>query len=91
MKSKMFVKQKVADIARWRSEFGKMEEARRQHGLHLTGMYRAAEPGTIIVTLDVENVEKAKEFASSEVLRQGRERAGAIGDADYWIAEEAID
>ena len=84
----MFVKQKVADIARWRSEFGKMEEARRQHGLHLTGMYRAAEPGTIIVTLDVE---EAKEFASSEVLRQGRERAGAIGDADYWIAEEAID
>jgi len=90
MKSKMFVKQKVADVSRWRSEFWKMEEARQQYGLHLTGMYRAAEPHTIIVTLDVESVEKAKEFANSEVLQQGRERAGAIGDADYWIAEEAI-
>ena len=90
MKSKMFVKQKIADVSRWRSEFAKMEEARQQYGLHLTGMYRAAEPHTIIVTLDVESVEKAKEFANSEVLRQGRERAGAIGDADYWIAEEAI-
>ena len=91
MNPKMFVKQKVADIARWRSEFGKMEEARRRYGLHLTGMYRAAEPDTIIVTLDVESVAKAKEFANSEVLRQGRERAGAVGNADYWIAEETID
>ena len=45
----------------------------------------------ILRALDVETVEKAQEFASSEVLRQGRERAGAIGNADYWIAEEAID
>jgi hypothetical protein len=91
MNAKMFVKQRVAEIGRWRDEFGKMEEARRQYGLHLTGMYRATEPDTIIVTLDVESVEKAKKFANSDVLRHARKRAGAIGEADYWIAEDAID
>lgn len=88
---KMFVKQKVADVARWRKVFGEMETAHERFGLHLTGMYRATEPSTIIVTLDADDLAKAKAFAELDVLRDGRERAGAEGEADYWIAESAIE
>jgi hypothetical protein len=88
---KMFVKQNVADVSRWREVFREMEAARQKYGLHLTGMYRATEPDTIIVTLDADDLAKAKAFANSDVLREGRERAGAVGDADYWIAESPME
>jgi hypothetical protein len=89
--AKMFVKQKVADIARWQRVFGEMETARQRYGLHLTGMYRAIEPRTIIVTLDADDLSKEKAFAESDILRESRERAGAEGEADYWIAESSLD
>jgi hypothetical protein len=87
---KIFVKQRVADIARWRRVFGDMENARQSYGLHLTGMYLATEPNTIIVTLDCDDLAQAKAFASSDVLTAAREKAGAIGEADYWIAASPI-
>jgi hypothetical protein len=87
---KMFVKQKVSDVTIWRRVFGEMEAARQSYGLHLTGMYLSTEPSTIIVTLDCDDLAGAKAFASSDVLIAARKKAGALGEADYWIATGSI-
>lgn len=90
----MLVKQRVADIAQWKAVFNdpELEKIRREHGLYVTGTYRAAdEPATVIVVMEMENLERAKEFAQSNTLAEARKRAGAVGLPDgVWYGESRV-
>src|SRR5919199_2566534 len=81
----MLVKQRVEDIAQWKSVFNQpeLESVRQQHGLFVTGTYRAAdEPATVIVVMEMEDLARAKEFARSDTLASARAKAGAVGPPD---------
>ena len=88
----MFVKQSVPDYQRWRSVFDStMAPVRQQYGLTVTGIFRRVDdPDTILLVLDVADLERAKEFAQSVVLDQGRAEALAGGrvDADVWFSDD---
>ena len=90
----MLVKQRVADIAQWKAVFNdpELEKIRQEHGLYVTGTYRAAdEPATVIVIMEMENLERAKEFAQSNTLSEARTRAGAVGLPDgVWYGESRV-
>ena len=90
----MLVKQRVADIAQWKAVFNdpELEKIRQEHGLYVTGTYRAAdEPATVIVVMEMENLERAKEFAQSNTLAEARTRAGAVGLPDgVWYGESRV-
>jgi hypothetical protein len=91
----MLVKQKVASIERWNNVFRnpELDAIRRRHGLVVTGTYvDGADPSTVIVVMDMDNLSAAKQFAASDELADARERAGAIGSPDaVWFGPDQID
>jgi uncharacterized protein (DUF1330 family) len=90
----MVVKQRVTDIAQWKAVFNdpELETTRQKHGLYVTGTYRAAdEPATVIVVMEMEDLERAKEFAQSDALAEARTKAGAVGFPDgVWYGESRV-
>lgn len=90
----MVVKQRIADVARWNRVFcdAELDAVRRSHGLVVTGTYVDGDsPETIIVVMDMDDIERARAFAGSTELATARERAGAIGSPDgVWYGPTAV-
>jgi hypothetical protein len=86
----MLVRQRVADPARFAEVFygAELDAARRRHGLVVTGTYVDAErPDTVIVVMDMADADRAREYARSLTLANGRREAGAVGEPDaVWYA-----
>jgi hypothetical protein len=90
----MLVKQRVTSVERWNTVFRdpELDAVRRQHGLVVTGTYVDAENAdTVVVVMDMHDVDKAHQFAASPELAAARERAGAIGAPDgVWYGAQQI-
>jgi hypothetical protein len=90
----MFVKQSVPDYEHWKSVFDSaMAPARARYGLTVTGTFRQVdEPSTVLLVLEVADVERAREFARSVVLDEGREAAlrGGRVQADVWFSDDRM-
>ena len=85
----MFIKHSVADYAKWKPAFDEHEASRREHGFTAHSLHRDADdPNVIIVAFRVSDLNRAKEFASSEELRSAMERAGVQGPPEIWFAED---
>ncbi len=91
----MLVKQRVASVDRWNSDFRDpdLDAIRRRHGLVVTGTYvDGDDPNTVIVVMDMENMYAARQFAASPELAAARERAGAVGSPDgVWFGPQHVD
>jgi hypothetical protein len=91
----MLVKQRVASVEHWNTVFRdpELDAIRLRHGLMVTGTYvDATDPNTVIVVMDMETLDAAKQFAASPELAAARERAGAIGSPDgVWLGPRRID
>ncbi|WP_254848331.1 hypothetical protein [Mycobacterium sp. SP-6446] len=91
----MLVKQRVASVDRWNDVFRdpELDATRRRHGLVVTGTYvDGDDPNTVLVVMDMENIDAARQFAASTELAEARERAGAIGSPDgVWLGAQRID
>lgn len=80
MKNYMLVKQPVADLGQWRKAFDEMKPHRQAYGLTDIGQFHAAdEPDTVIVLLEYADLERAKAYWHSDVLAEGRKKAGVSG------------
>ncbi|HYL42301.1 MAG TPA: hypothetical protein VEU97_02845 [Ktedonobacteraceae bacterium] len=96
MKNYMLVKQRVADFAQFQAAFDRLLPMRQQYGLTDIGTFRAAdEPNTIIVIMEVVDVARAKEYWHSEVLAEGRRKAGVIGPLEagpdqVWLTDGSV-
>jgi hypothetical protein len=90
----MLVKQRVSSVGQWNTVFRdpELDTVRREHGLVVTGTYVDAGDGnTVIVVMDMHDVDKARRFAASPELAAARERAGAIGSPDgVWLGKQQI-
>jgi hypothetical protein len=79
---------------RWRSVFDStMAPAREGYGLTVTGIFRGVDDeNTILLVLDVADIERAREFARSVVLDRGRAEALAGGGlhADVWFSDDRM-
>ena len=91
----MLVKQRVASVDRWSTVFRdpELDAIRRRHGLVVTGTYvDGMDPSTVIVVMDMQNMDAARRFASSLELAAARDRAGAIGPPDgVWFGPQQIE
>lgn len=70
-----------------------MTAARAAYGLDVTGIYRLVDdPTTVLLTLEVADLESAKRFARSDVLNTGRARAlaGGRAAADVWFSDNRM-
>lgn len=80
MKNYMLVKQSVGDLALWRRAFDELKPHRQAYGLTDVGQFRSAdEPNTVIVMIEYADLERAKAYWHSDVLAEGRKKAGAFG------------
>jgi hypothetical protein len=90
----MLVKQRVTSVEQWNTVFRnpELDTVRREHGLVVTGTYvDAGDANTVIVVMDMHDVDKARQFATSPELAAARERAGAIGSPDgVWYGSQQI-
>lgn len=90
----MLVKQRVTSVEQWHIVFSdrQLDTMRREHGLVVTGTYvDADDPDTVIVVMDMHDVDKARQFATSRELAAARERAGATGAPDgVWYGAQQI-
>ncbi len=90
------VKQRVADFAQFQAAFDQLLPMRQKYGLIDIGTFRAAEePDTIIVLMEVTDLSRAKEYWHSEILAEGRKKAGVIGPLaagtdQVWLTDGSV-
>ena len=88
----MFIKLRAADFAAWKPVFDELEPRRRQAGFTAHSLHRDAEdPNVIIIAYRVSDIAHAREYASSQDLRQAMQRAGVQGPPEFWFAEDVED
>lgn len=85
----VFVKFRVADFDAWKSAFDGNQPMRVAAGFKNHSVHRDAnDPNVVIVALRAEDISRAREFGTSEELRQVQQRAGVQGPPEMWYAED---
>jgi hypothetical protein len=88
----IYVRHPVEEYARWRRAFDKHEPTRREHGIRVVRVQRSVDrPLEIILTLEADDLARARAFADSLNLRMAMLRAGVKGRPEVWFAEEIPD
>ena len=86
----MHIVHTVEDYAKWRTIFD--EDARTNHranGITESRVFRNADkPNEIIVTLKLDDLEKARQYAQSESLKEAMQGAGVIGHPTIYFIDE---
>ena len=80
------VRHKVADFSKWKPVYDAHLGARQKAGLEEKHLLRNIEDlNEVIILFQAEDVEKAKEFASSADLRETMQRAGVADKPDIYF------
>ncbi len=89
MKWQVLVIHDVSDYNKWRPIFDSHENARARAGLTTSRVFRNTErPEEVVVALDVENLPDAREFFSSEGLKNTMQAAGVSSSPKIRFLEE---
>ena len=85
----IYVRHPISDYPHWRQAFDAHEATRREHGLRVRSVQRNVDrPLEIIITLETDDLERAREFIESSELRAAMLRAGVVGRPEVWIGED---
>jgi heme-degrading monooxygenase HmoA len=84
-----FVRLDVKDYAKWKSVFDESGSFRRESGSKGGSVFRNADnPKEVVILLEWDNLENAREFVQSDRLREGMERAGVDGKPNVYFIDE---
>jgi hypothetical protein len=82
----VLVRHKVADFSKWKPVYDAHLGARQKAGLEEKYLLRNMENANeTIILFEAEDVEKAKEFASSSDLRETMQKSGVIDKPDIYF------
>jgi heme-degrading monooxygenase HmoA len=85
----VLVRHKVEDYDEWRAAFYQYSDTRRDSGSQGARIFRdAKDPNELVVLLEWNNLEQARQFFQSEDLRQRMQRARVVGQPDIDFLEE---
>jgi hypothetical protein len=85
----IYVRHPIEDYPTWRQAFDEHEAKRREYGLSVRSVQRNVDrPLEIIITLDAEDLARAREFTESADLRTAMMKAGVVGRPEVWFAED---
>ena len=86
----LLVRHRVEDYARWRPLYDEHGATRKASGSAGGRVFRSADnPNEVIILLEWDDLEKARQFAQSEDLRQAMQRAGVVDQPDLYFLNEA--
>ena len=85
----LLVRHKVEDYARWKPIFDEHGATRKAAGSRGGRLLRSVEdPQDLVILFEWDDLDKARQFAQSEDLRQAMQRAGVAGRPDLYFLEE---
>ena len=80
---------KVADFAKWKPAYDAHGSARANAGLKEERLLRNIDdPNEVVLLFSAQDLNKAKQFAASEDLRQRMQQAGVAGKPDIWLLND---
>ena len=86
----MFVRHRVNDYAKWKSEYDAFDGVRNQMGVTGHGVFQAeGDPNDITAYHDFPDLETAKKFAGSAELKSAMQKAGVAGAPEIWFTTKA--
>ena len=92
MKHLMVVRHRVRNYGDWKKAFDAHLDQCREAGLKRGWVYRNADdPYELIVSFEVENLGRAREFFKSPSLREAMERAGVADQPTVYFLEEVAE
>jgi uncharacterized protein (DUF1330 family) len=85
----LLVRHKVDDYAEWKPVFDEHGATRRAAGSKGGRLFRSADdPNELVILLEVDELDKARQFAESQDLRQAMQRVGVADRPDVYFLEE---
>ena len=87
----LLVRHKVEDYARWKPIFDEHGTTRQAAGSKGGQLWRSAEdPNELVLLLEWDDLDRARQFAESDDLREAMGRAGVTGRPDVHFLEEIV-
>lgn len=75
----LLIRQNVADYEQWKLAFDSHSVTRQANGSRGGHLFRnASDPNELVILLEWDVLEKARQFAQSEELREVMQRAGVV-------------
>jgi len=85
----LLVRQKVADYEKWKSAFDAHSLTRQTNGSRGGQLFRgASDPNEVILLLEWDVLEKARQFAQSEELREEMQQAGVVDHPTIYFLKD---
>jgi hypothetical protein len=82
----LLVRHKVSDFSKWKSAYDAHLPVRQAAGLKEEHLLRNVDnPNETFVLFEAEDIQKAKEFASSADLRETMQKAGVVDKPDIYF------
>jgi len=82
----ILIRHQVADFAKWKSAYDAHSSARTSAGLKEEHLLRNIDnPNEVILLFSAQDLNKAKQFAESDELRQRMQQAGVSDKPDVWF------
>jgi heme-degrading monooxygenase HmoA len=86
----LFVHHKVEDYPKWRKVFDDLTATRTSYGMSGQQVFQVAgDPNDVVIFTTWPSVEKAREYATSDDLRQGMQNAGVASQPGVLFLKEA--
>lgn len=84
----LLVRHKVEDYAKWKPIFDEHGATRQASGSRGGQLFRnATDPNELVILLEWDDLEQARQFAQSEDLRQTMQQAGVADQPDVYFLE----
>jgi hypothetical protein len=88
--STVYVRHRVADFDAWKAAFDEHGSVRREYGLTDAGLQRDEDDANMVtIVMSTDDPARAREFLSSDTLREAMQGAGVESQPDVWIANDA--
>jgi hypothetical protein len=88
--STIIVRHRVADFDAWKIAYDEHGAMRSEYGISDVSLHRDADdPSMVSVILKADDLGRAREFASTDDLREAMESAGVISQPEIWFTTDA--
>ncbi len=82
------IRHRVKDYDAWKKVYAEHGKVRAQNGFKKSVVYRYVDdPNHMIIVFDVQDIEKAKAFASDPVLAEKMKEAGVIDEPKFFYLD----
>lgn len=85
----ILIRHRVQDYNTWKPVFDEHGTTRQASGSRGGHLYRTEEdPTNLVILLEWDDLQRAREFAQSDDLRETKQRAGVADQPDVYFLEE---